>query len=245
MKQKIKGSVLAYSMIILFVMLSIVLSMSAVAIKDRNSAGTTGDSVQAFQTANSGSEIFLKNYKNLVTTNPSISSMTSSNWSPMSCDNASGNLTGSNYSIMLKDSSGTLINCKTPGSAKISDIAKIQVNGSYGGSTRAIEVAMAASCSDASIDLKSNINAPFQNTTGKKLLIVAAVHVTSGTPFTAYVNSTSTGITVAANIVAGMGISSGVSDRTASFVVPPSYYYQMNFTGGPIYQIQGWQLCSN
>lgn len=141
MKQKIKGSVLAYTLIILFVMLTIALAMSAVAIKGRNSAMTTGDSVQAFQTANTGSEIFLKEYKGATMT-ADVSSLKGTVFDCDPNDNfvAKGGSVG--YSITLKDSSGVKIDCS--GSGKVSDIAKIQVNGSYGGTTRAIEVAMAA-----------------------------------------------------------------------------------------------------
>ena len=62
MKQKLKtftkGSILVYSLIILFVMLAIALSVSVVSINERKDAGTSGKSIQAFQTANSGSELF-------------------------------------------------------------------------------------------------------------------------------------------------------------------------------------------
>jgi len=147
--KKIKGSVLVYSLIVMFVMLSIVLAMTAVSINDRNNAMTTGDSVQAFQTANSGSELFTKALK----ASPAPANVTlidDVSGSGLTCGD-DGKLIGSagtgSFVVSMYDNATPnprLLNCRTDNSKTINDIAKIQVNGTYGGSTRAIEVAMAA-----------------------------------------------------------------------------------------------------
>lgn len=58
--QKQKGSVLAYTLVILSLMLVVALNMSMSALRNKQSSITTGNSVQAFQAADSASQIVLK-----------------------------------------------------------------------------------------------------------------------------------------------------------------------------------------
>jgi len=145
MKKLFKGSALVYSLIILFVMLTVVLAMSAVSINERNNAGTTGNSVQAFQTANSGSELFAK----VLASNPPTVGAIASSFG--GCNAGTGNLTGSitgggTYTIELLQTDGTTqVNCSTDAALAANTVASIKSTGTFSGSSRAIQVAMAAS----------------------------------------------------------------------------------------------------
>lgn len=133
-----------YSLIILFVMLTVVLAMSAVNINERNNAGATGNSVQAFQTANSGSELFAK----VMTGNPATVGAIATAFG--GCNAGTGNLTGNisgggTYTIELLKSDGTTqVNCSSDAALSANTIASIKSTGTFSGSSRAIQVAMAA-----------------------------------------------------------------------------------------------------
>jgi hypothetical protein len=58
--QKQKGSVLAYTLIVLSLMLVVALNMSMAALRSKQNSIATGNSIQAFQAADSGSQIMLK-----------------------------------------------------------------------------------------------------------------------------------------------------------------------------------------
>jgi uncharacterized membrane protein len=55
-----KGSVLVFSLIVLSIVLSAALSVAVVNVSNRKSAGSTGQSVQSFQVADSGVEMALE-----------------------------------------------------------------------------------------------------------------------------------------------------------------------------------------
>ena len=78
MKTK-KGSILAYSLIILAMMLAIATSISIATINEKKSASGTEFSMQALQTADDGSQIALKKIKSATTT-PGILLSTTLKW---------------------------------------------------------------------------------------------------------------------------------------------------------------------
>jgi uncharacterized protein (TIGR02145 family) len=67
---KKRGSILAYSLIILFLMVAIILSMTASTTLQKKNAGSTEFSVQALQAADSGVQLAVKKINNILSSNP-------------------------------------------------------------------------------------------------------------------------------------------------------------------------------
>ena len=141
MQSNAKGSVLAYSLIILSVMLLIAISLSAVTLTQTKSSLTGQNSSQAFQTADSGVQVVLKKIKKAQPT---------ANVNSIGCSGAgiiTGGLSAGTYEVQLYEydsSSGADVpmgDC----SASVGDISKIKSVGKYAGTARAVEVAVAAS----------------------------------------------------------------------------------------------------
>ncbi|MFA4817992.1 MAG: hypothetical protein WC608_04710 [Parcubacteria group bacterium] len=140
-KKLSRGSILAFSLIIMGIVLAAALGIAAVSVTEQKNAGTTTKSTQSFQVANSGSEIVLKDVKN----NPS---KTLNDYG--ACASGSGTvsvgdagITGGTTSVTFyTDDIGTTLPCGDP----ISNAVKIKSVGTYAGTTRAIEVALAAGC---------------------------------------------------------------------------------------------------
>ena len=63
MFKKHKGSILAFSLIIMGIVLVAALGIAAVSVTEQKNAGTTAKSTQSFQVANSGSELLLQKVK--------------------------------------------------------------------------------------------------------------------------------------------------------------------------------------
>ncbi len=128
-----KGSILVYTLIVMMIMLSTALSIFAVAVREKKGAGTTAASMQAFAVADSGSEIALNKIAN-VSTLAEIGSCASG-----------GIVTGSigagmDYTLTFYDSGGNqLLNCTD----SVSAVDKVKSVGRYGGTARAVEVAVA------------------------------------------------------------------------------------------------------
>lgn len=140
MQSNAKGSVLAYSLIILSVMLLIAISLSAVTLTQTKSSLTGQNSSQAFQTADSGVQVVLKKIKKAQPT---------ANVNSIGCSGAgiiTGSLSAGTYEVQLYEydsSSGADVpmgDC----SASVGDISKIKSVGKYAGTARAVEVAVAA-----------------------------------------------------------------------------------------------------
>ena len=58
--KKVDGSVLVFTLIILIITLVVALGVAQVTVTERRSSGATGQSTKAFQIADSGTEIALK-----------------------------------------------------------------------------------------------------------------------------------------------------------------------------------------
>jgi len=149
--QKLKtkyGSVLVFTLIILFIGVVAALGITSTTVISQKMSGTTGKSVQSFQVADSGAEIFLKTIKD-------AEDGTLGNIG-FSCNEGiiTGNIgTGKDYSIIAYDSDEREIdNCNT----SISDIAKIKSIGTHANTSRAIELAVAAGGSGCYVSYKES-----------------------------------------------------------------------------------------
>jgi uncharacterized protein (DUF2147 family) len=132
-----KASVLAYSLIIIAMMLAIVASLSAATILSKKGSSATDASVQAYQTADSGVQLAIK------TINGDLNATISDSFSD--CD--SGVIKNQNdagagqYTLSFYDSSDNQIfSC----SALVNSISSIKSVGVYKDTVRAVNVAMAA-----------------------------------------------------------------------------------------------------
>lgn len=142
-----KGSVLAYSLIVMFMLLSIALVMSKTATMSRQNAITTTRSVQALQIAESGSQATNKQIMSLRgDTTKTITDL--ANALGGSCNNGTGfvtaSMSGGTYSVQLReyDASGNLSNVPNC-SVRLNKLKQISVQGTSGGDvTRAIELSV-------------------------------------------------------------------------------------------------------
>jgi hypothetical protein len=134
-----KGSILAYTLIVLFIILATAIGIASVSVLERKGASSTDASVQAFQTANSGVEEILAKIKNA-----NSSATISSVFSGASC--SSGKITQAlnrgTYVASFIDASGAFIACDS--TALISTIREVKSVGHFSGNTRAVQVAVAA-----------------------------------------------------------------------------------------------------
>ena len=137
MKKLTKGSALIFSLIILTFLLAIAISVAQNAVTEEKSASTTGKSLQAFQVADNGSELFLKAIKEA----NSDDSLLEVLGSGCGDDYYEGNIVGGNYKIAFYNSEGDQINCSAP----LSEVDRIKSVGTFGSTTRAVDVAVAAS----------------------------------------------------------------------------------------------------
>ena len=137
-----KGSVLVFSLIVLSIVLSIVLfaalSVAVVNVSNRKSAGSTGQSVQSFQVADSGVELMLKKiYKD--PTNVALSSLGTACTSGVVSTSVSGGLVRVSF---FDDANAQVTDCAS--TTWRESLAKIKVEGTSAGTTRVIETAVAA-----------------------------------------------------------------------------------------------------
>jgi len=139
MFQEKKGSVLAFSLIIMFVLMIIAAGVATVSVKERKMSSDTGKSTVAFQVADGGAEMALEKIKDGWTTVDELSDPAKGG---MTCVDGviSGSLSNGEYELTFEDSSGALIDtCDNTDT-----IASIKSVGKYGETHRAIEVAVAA-----------------------------------------------------------------------------------------------------
>ena len=142
---KIKGSILAYSLIIISVMIIIVSSVSVVTVIEKKSAVSTDSSVQAYQTADSGVQMAIKEINKIISTgNSSSTSIGSVFANCVDPNSADGSIfAGAEYKLsFFSDEEGnTPIGC----SATIDQIQSIKSVGTYKDTVRAVQVAVAGS----------------------------------------------------------------------------------------------------
>lgn len=133
---------LAYSLIVLSIMFAIGIGISTVSIVQRKSAATTGSSVQSLQTADSGAQWAIKQLVGVVGT----SSIQSINAFGSAC-NDSKNMTGAglngDFKLEFFAEDGRELLC----SDLVADISSIKSTGTYQGTSRAVQVAVASTAS--------------------------------------------------------------------------------------------------
>lgn len=137
-----KGSVLVFSLIVLSIVLSAALSITAVTVSNRKSAGSTSQSVQSFQVADSGVEKALKEiYKG---SHADLSAMATALSASVGCSSGkfSFPVSGGTSTVTFMDTNNAIIACTSP--TWRDDVAKIKVEGTSAGTTRVIETAVAA-----------------------------------------------------------------------------------------------------
>ncbi|OGI17748.1 MAG: hypothetical protein A3J63_02325 [Candidatus Moranbacteria bacterium RIFCSPHIGHO2_02_FULL_40_12b] len=128
--KKVDGSVLVFTLIILIITLVVALGVAQVTVTERRSSGATGQSTKAFQIADSGTEIALKEILKNNKTKPSelVTALGAA------CNGTE--ITWGSYKIIAKDTGGTPIVC-TDNSTNIDKIKSI---GTYSNTSRAVEV---------------------------------------------------------------------------------------------------------
>jgi hypothetical protein len=140
--KKIKGSVLVFSLLIMFFMLVIALGMAAVTNTETRSSISTVKSTQAFQYADTGAEQVLIVYKNSENQSANLADAPSAGGLGTSCvgDYGTtafiGTFASEKYEVRFKDKTGAEMDCNDP----VGNIRKIKSTGSHLGNTRAIEV---------------------------------------------------------------------------------------------------------
>lgn len=142
LKQRLKfnhGSVLVFSLIVLFIGISAAIGIASSTLISQRSSMTTASSVQSFQVADSGAEIFLNKFKS------ADSDATLGSLGIGSCNSGngliSGNIgTGRDYEIIAYDINNSPLAC----SASLSSVDRIKSVGKYKNTSRAVEMAVAA-----------------------------------------------------------------------------------------------------
>jgi hypothetical protein len=142
--QKQKGSILAYSLIILTMMIAVVATMSVTTILEKKSAGDTNFSVQAYQTADSGVQMAIKKI------NSDLNGTIEDVFSPAECDSGKlqnlNDVSAGTYDLSFySDEAGTdqITDCDTLANKVLS----IKSIGKFHDTVRAVNVAMAAGSS--------------------------------------------------------------------------------------------------
>lgn len=133
LKKMPKGSVLAYSLIVLSLMLAISIGVSVTSGIQRKNAGTTEKTSQALQVASSGVEAVTQAV--FKATNPSQPLST------VGCTGSDVPASGGTYNLQFLDKNGDILACNKP----ISDLASVKSTGDFGNTSRAVEVAVAVS----------------------------------------------------------------------------------------------------
>ncbi len=143
-----KGSVLVFSLIVLSIVLSAALSVAVVNVSNRKSAGSTGQSVQSFQVADSGvekalKEIYKGSHANLSALQVAITGV-SPTLPATSCSAGSFSflVSGGISTVTFFDTNNAVIGCTESDWRNL--VAKIKVEGTSAGTTRVIETAIAA-----------------------------------------------------------------------------------------------------
>lgn len=151
--QKKRGSLLAYSLIVLAVMLVIAIGMSTVSIKNRNNAITSSSSAQSFQIADSGVNLVTNAMGVVLGTDPingRLRDLSIAGAGPCVTVGGkaqiSGDAAGGKYTVEFYDTSPVPVaisSCNNVG-AEVDNVGKIKAIGEFKDTSRSIEVALAA-----------------------------------------------------------------------------------------------------
>ena len=144
--RKEKGSILAFTVVILLVALIIALGIAVATIFGMKNAGASGKSTMAFQVADSGVEIFLKRKKAAYEGHGNIKIKDVESPGALECEAGTGYLKGSlengkkDFFIIMYDGSDNPLDCKINKTDPLDDVFKIKSSGKYSGTVRAVEV---------------------------------------------------------------------------------------------------------
>ena len=145
------GSILAFSLIILSMMLTIAVGIASVEMVQKKNASSTQFSVQAYQVADGGSQLALKKINAVIALNQTIATAFPSCQSPGNVvgltDMNAGGLTGTSYDLVFLKADGTQAAC--------SDLASLVTNlkstGKYQNTVRAVNISVGALCGTYSV----------------------------------------------------------------------------------------------
>lgn len=151
-KNKLRGSVLVFTLIVLAVLLSATLSAALVVVIDKNSSQTTEKSIVSFQIADGAAENILKRvYKNRDATLDQLASNlygTGSASGKPSCSN--GTITGvlpsssGSYEVTFYDNDDNKLECSGSGYSTCAEwrskLVKLVSTGTYARTTRSVSV---------------------------------------------------------------------------------------------------------
>ena len=140
-----QGSILAYSLMVISIMVFIAASVSAVSIIGKKDASSTTFSAQSFQAADSGVQQAVKTINEVITAGHASSTKISDKF-PSCADSDTPDdelFTGAEYklSFFSNEEGTTLLNCNDA----IATIRSIKSIGTYKNTARAVQVAVAAS----------------------------------------------------------------------------------------------------
>ncbi|HPN55014.1 MAG TPA: hypothetical protein PLB52_03760 [Candidatus Moranbacteria bacterium] len=136
-----KASILAYSLIVVSIMIFIAASISVVAVIEKKGAVSTDASVQAYQVADSGVQLAIKEINKVLRANQGSSTPLKDIFSNCSNSDPNGNIfLGADYKLsFFSDKQGAVsIDCNQT----VDKIQSIKSIGTYKGVVRAVHVAV-------------------------------------------------------------------------------------------------------
>ena len=150
MKNK-KGSILAYALIVVAIMLSVAASLSTVAVIDKKAASGIQFSVQSLQTADSGSQIAVKKINTEI--NKPVPGSIATAVGNCSVDSSPNNTDGgpaqSAYTLTFFDKNGVQLLCTDP----VTSVASIKSVGTYKNTVRSVSVSVSTDGNDEFVKL--------------------------------------------------------------------------------------------
>ncbi|MCX6763050.1 MAG: hypothetical protein NT093_04735 [Candidatus Moranbacteria bacterium] len=227
-----RGSGLIFAVVLLFVILGMVVTLSSVTVLETKMNQKTKSSVGAFYNSEAGVEWALNK----------ISNATGSNISD-AFPGFSGNKypcpSGFNCDMYFLDETGNVITSNLT----INKVEAVRSVGTQGGETqRAIEAAVASTCNNSAIAVTPDTVTT--NTTGKKLIVVA---YTSASVSSNDLIGETAAPSGSLNMVATDSSSTAdVARSSITFVVPPGWIYRVRLgtSGSHSIDIQAWEVCS-
>ncbi len=147
-KKMSRGSILAYSLILLGIVLVASIGMMSASVVNFKSVSSSEKSTNAFQVADSGSQAILKMMKK--TSESTIGNMIINDAGGSCSGNndavaqSSGSFLGGSYKVTFQNNNGSTLKC----SDNVADVASVKSVGTYSNTVRAVQVAVAASTCD-------------------------------------------------------------------------------------------------
>lgn len=227
-----KGSILAYSLIILSIMLAVGLALSKSVVLEKKNASDNEFSSQAFQVADSGFQFALKaiNAKRAAGESEDAIVSAFANCDVSTADGTIPGLAGSTYKLTFyKDTSCTMPvvvasgDCLNSGTAKIKDIQCVKSLGLYKNTVRVVSVAVATDCPATMVDADTPSNTYNTVRVGSQCWMKENLRskkaLTEGTGYFCPPNATNTGKDCASASTLGYLYRWGVATNNTSVLV--------------------------